>query len=153
MRPKARGTITLRSPDPHAPPVISHRLLDSDDDVEQLAEGLALARRIVAAPAFARYITGEVRPGAAADTHEALVGFARMAAFPMYHPVGTCKVGQDEMAVVDPHLAVRGVSGLWVCDASVMPSLPQGNTNATAIMIGEKGSDLVKGALGNQAAA
>jgi choline dehydrogenase len=153
MRPQARGIITLRSPDPYAPPVISHRLLDSDDDLDQLAEGLALARRIVAAPAFARYITDEVRPGAALDSHEALKAFARMAAFPMYHPVGTCKIGQDEMAVVDPNLAVRGVSGLWVCDASVMPSLPQGNTNATSIMIGEKGSDLVKAALGNRAAA
>jgi choline dehydrogenase len=149
MRPKARGTITLRSADPHDAPVIRHQLLADDDDLEQLVEGLLFARRIVAQPALAPFVTGEVRPGAALGTREALAGFARMAAIPMYHPVGTCKIGEDAMAVVDADLRVHGIDGLWVADASVMPTLPSGNTNATAIMIGDKGAEHVKQALTN----
>ena len=149
MRPKSRGTIRLRSADPGDPPVITHQLLGDPDDMEQLVEGMHFARRIFAQPAIAPFITGEVRPGPPFQTDEALRGFLRMASIPFYHPVGTCRIGDDAMAVVGPDLKVHGVDGLWVCDASVMPTLPAGNTNATAIMIGEKGSDLVRGAVSN----
>ena len=149
MRPKARGTVTLRSADPHDAPVIRHRLLDDDDDLEQLIEGIQFARRIVEQPALRSVVTGEVRPGAPLATREALREFARMAAFPMYHPVGTCRIGTDQTSVADPDLRVHGIDGLWVADASVMPSLPSGNTNATAIMIGDKGADHVLRTLTN----
>ena len=143
MRTSHRGSITLRSADPLAPPVISHRLLGSDDDVEQIVEGIAIARRIMAASPIAQFVTNEVRPGVDLTDPEALRGYVRAASIPLYHPVGTCRMGRDDMAVVDPVLRVHGIDGLWVADASVMPSLPAGNTNATALMIGDKGADHV----------
>ncbi|MEO6388072.1 MAG: FAD-dependent oxidoreductase [Croceibacterium sp.] len=145
MRPETRGQISLRSADPDAPPLIEHRLLGSEEDAVQLVEGLEIARRIMAQPAIAPHVTAEIRPGAAADNPQALRGYVGAAAFPMYHPVGTAKMGaaDDLMAVVGPDCAVRGIAGLWVVDASIMPTIPQGNTNATAIMIGERASDLV----------
>ena len=151
MRPSHRGRITLRSADPLAPPVLDHRLLGSDDDVEQIVEGIELARRIMAEPAIARFVTAEVRPGAALATREQLRDYVRLASISLYHQVGTCRIGKDEMAVVDPDLRVRGLTGLWVADASVMPSLPAGNTNATAIMIGDKGAAHVLGSISNEA--
>jgi choline dehydrogenase len=146
VRPKSRGTVELRSSDPFAAPVIRHQLLGDSDDLEQLAEGIELARGFVAQPALAGLVTEEVRPGPGL-TGEALRNYCRLAAIPMYHPVGTCRMGTDADAVVDPDLKVRGVQGLWVADASVMPTLPAGNTNATAIMIGDKGAEHVLGAL------
>jgi choline dehydrogenase len=155
MRPASRGRVALRSPDPHAPPLIEHRLLGSEDDAAQLVEGLRIARRIMAQPAIARDVTGEVRPGAAAVSDEALRGYVGAATIPMYHPVGTARMGAagDPLAVVHPDCAVRGVEGLWVADASIMPTIPQGNTNATSIMIGERASDLVLAAVRQRAAA
>ena len=145
MRPNSRGRISLRSADPDAPPLIEHRLLGDDDDAAQLVEGLEIARRIMAQPAIAPHVKAEIRPGAAADSREALAGYVRAATIPMFHPVGTAKMGSkdDPTAVVGPDCAVRGVAGLWVVDASIIPTIPQGNTNATAIMIGERASDLV----------
>ncbi|MCJ2181802.1 GMC family oxidoreductase N-terminal domain-containing protein [Novosphingobium sp. 1949] len=149
MRPSSRGRITLRSPDPLAPPVIAHRQLGSDDDIEQIVEGIAIARRIMAASPMAAQVTGEVRPGVPLQAPEALREYVKLASIPLYHPVGTARMGasDDLMAVVDADLAVHGVEGLWVADASVFPSLPAGNTNATAIMVGDKGSDHVLKAL------
>ena len=147
-RPQSRGTLTLRSPDPLAPPVINHRLLGVEDDAVQIAEGIEIARQIMAQPAVAKYVTSEVRPGRDV-TGEALVGYVHLASIPLYHPVGTCRMGTDSAAVVDPDLKVKGLDGLWVCDNSVMPTLPVGNTNATALMIGDKGSDHVLHALKN----
>ncbi|WP_126172392.1 GMC family oxidoreductase [Altericroceibacterium xinjiangense] len=145
MRPGSRGRITLRGNDPDAPPVIEHQLLGDEDDVQQLIEGLQIARKIMAQPAIAPHVKGEVRPGEALDSPAALEPYVRAATIPMYHPVGTAKMGaaDDPMAVVGPDLRLRGIKGLWVADASVMPTIPAGNTNATAIMIGEKASDLV----------
>lgn len=140
MRPSHRGTIRLRDADPLSPPVIDHQMLGGDDDVEQLCEGFELARRIMAQPAIAAQVGGEVRPGEALATREQLREYVRLASIPLYHPVGTCRIGGGDDAVVDAGLAVRGVEGLWVADASVMPSLPSGNTNATSIMIGDKGA-------------
>jgi choline dehydrogenase len=144
-RPKSRGAVSLRSADPDAPPRIEHQLLGDDDDAAQLIEGLEIARRIMAQPAIAPHVTGEIRPGVAADTREALTGYVRAATIPMFHPVGTARMGaaDDPLAVTGADCAVRGVAGLWVADASIMPTIPQGNTNATAIMIGERASDLV----------
>ena len=147
-RPQSRGTLTLRSADPLAPPVIRHELLGVEDDAVQIAEGVEVARQIMAQPQVAKYVTSEVRPGRGV-TGEALLGYVHLASIPLYHPVGTCRMGSDAEAVVDPDLKVKGVDGLWVCDASIMPSLPVGNTNATAIMIGDKGSDHVLHALKN----
>jgi len=145
MRPEARGRISLRSADPDAPPVIEHRLLGEAEDKAQLIEGLKIARKIMAQAAIAGEVTGEVRPGAAADSDEALAGYVGLATIPMFHPVGTAKMGavDDPAAVVGPDCAVIGTRGLWVADASIMPTIPQGNTNATSIMIGERASALV----------
>lgn len=149
MRPSHRGHIELRSDDPFAPPVIHHRQLGNDDDIEQIVEGIGIARDIMRQSPMARFIKSEVRPGAPLSTPEQLRDYVKMASIPLYHPIGTAKIGRadDPMAVVDPDLKVIGLEGLWVADASVMPSLPAGNTNATAIMIGDKGSDHVLKAL------
>ncbi|WP_184475212.1 GMC family oxidoreductase N-terminal domain-containing protein [Rhizorhapis suberifaciens] len=145
MRPKNRGRITLRSADLLAPPVIAHQQLSSEDDIDQIIEGIAIAREILEQPAVAPFIKSELRPGAGMTDPAQLRDYVRMASIPLYHPVGTAKMGRqdDRMAVVDADLKVIGLEGLWVADASIMPTLPQGNTNATAIMIGDKGSDHV----------
>jgi choline dehydrogenase len=141
-RPKSRGRITLRANDPVASPVIRHELLGGDGDLERLARGIEIGRELLAQPALARYILEETRPGPS-NTQSTLRSYIQRAAIPLYHPVGTCRMGQDALAVVDPDLRVHGVAQLWVADASVMPTLPVGNTNATAIMIGDKGADHV----------
>ena len=105
-----------------------------------------MARDLLTQPALAPHILEEIRPEPSI-TGAALRSYAQRAAIPLYHPVGTCRMGQDDLAVVDPGLRVHGISQLWVADASVMPTLPIGNTNATAIMIGDKGADHVLGAL------
>jgi choline dehydrogenase len=155
MRPQSRGRLSLRSPDPDAAPLIEHRLLGEEDDAAQLVEGLEIARRIMAQPAIAPHVTAELRPGRAADSREALRGYVGAATIPMFHPVGTAKMGaaDDPLAVVGPDCALRGIDGLWVADASIMPTIPQGNTNATAIMIGERASDLIREAVQQPAAA
>ena len=151
-RPQSRGTLTLRSADPLDPPVIRHQLLGVEDDVEQLAEGLEIARQIMEQPQIKPYVTSEVRPGKDV-TGKVLRDYCHLASIPLYHPVGTCRMGSDADAVVDPDLKVKGVDGLWVADCSVFPALASGNTNATAMMIGDKGSDHVLGAIKNAAAA
>jgi len=139
-RPEGRGRVSLRSARPEDPPVIRHCLLGSDGDVERIARGVEIAREILSQPAIAGSIELELRPGRDV-TGAALRDYVRAASVPLYHPVGTCRMGSDPASVVDPDLRVRGVEGLWIADASVMPRLPIGNTNATAIMIGEKASD------------
>jgi choline dehydrogenase len=148
-RPQSRGAISLRANDPDAPPLIEHRLLGHEDDAQQLVEGLEIARKIMAQPAIAGEVRSEIRPGAAADSREALRGYVGAATIPMFHPVGTAKIGapDDPLTVVTPDCRLRGIDGLWVADASIMPTIPQGNTNATAIMIGERASDLVLAAV------
>ncbi|WP_245978832.1 GMC family oxidoreductase [Aurantiacibacter xanthus] len=157
MRPRSRGRITLAGPDPALPPLIRHELLGDPQDVDEMVDGIEFARRIMEQPAIAGAITGEVRP-ALAPEHQtadrtAMRDYVRGAVSSFYHQIGTCKMGSDAMAVVDPELKVRGLEGLWVADASVMPAMPSGNTNATAIMIGEKGSDHVLRAIGNRPSA
>ncbi|MGX7896061.1 GMC family oxidoreductase [Tsuneonella sp. HG222] len=151
-RPGSRGRISLRSADPSEPPVIQHQLLGDPADIEKLSRGVEIGREILNQPAIAPYIIEELRPGPAVQAAD-LPEYLRAASIPLYHPAGTCRMGQDSDAVVDPDLKVHGVDGLWVADASVMPTLPIGNTNATAIMIGDKGADHVLKSLRRNAAA
>ncbi|MEX1147995.1 MAG: GMC oxidoreductase, partial [Sphingomonadales bacterium] len=142
-RPETRGTITLGSADPMAAPVINHSLVGSDRDMQTMIRGCRMTRRIMESPAFARFSEGERWPGKDVQTDSEWEAFIRQNAFLMYHPVGTARMGVDAMAVVDARLRVRGVTGLRVADASIMPTVPSANTNAPAIMVGEKASDLI----------
>ena len=144
MRPRARGQIQLRSGSSQDKPLIKHQLLGNADDVNELLEGFHLARKIIQQDVFKPYLVEELFPGQHVKSNEELEALTRERAFPMYHPIGTCKMGSDDMAVVDQNLKVKGMDNLWVADASIMPTLPSGNTNATVIMIGEKASDLIK---------
>jgi choline dehydrogenase len=153
LRPKSRGFIALESADPRAHPRIEANYLAEAEDLEQLLRGLKLARRILAAAPFDPYRGDELRPGPGVDDDDALREFIRQRAETIYHPVGTCRMGSDARAVVDPQLRVQGVEGLRVVDASVMPTLVGGNTNAPTIMIAEKAADLILAEAHERAAA
>jgi choline dehydrogenase len=143
LRPQSRGEIRLGSTDPLAAPVIDPNYLASDYDLKILIDGIRRGREILAAPAFKPYLGEERLPGLALQSDAELTEFIRASAETEYHPVGTCKMGSDPMAVVDERLRVRGIDRLRVIDASIMPTLVSGNTNAPAIMIAEKGADLM----------
>jgi choline dehydrogenase-like flavoprotein len=143
LRPESRGSLTLRSRDPAAPPVIYPNYLSAPADLAALIEGVRTVRRLVAADAFAPYRGDEVWPGAHLLDEEALGDFIREKCESLYHPVGTCKMGADSMAVVDERLRVRGLEGLRVADASIMPTIVGGHTHAAAVMIGEKAADMI----------
>lgn len=143
LRPASRGSIELASADPKSAPRIRANYLSAPGDLEVLREAVRLARRIARTPPLADLIREEFSPGAAADDDNALDAFIRGTAVTIFHPVGTCAMGCGEDAVVDHELRVRGVKGLRVIDASIMPTLVSGNTNAAAVAIGEKGADLV----------
>ena len=138
LRPQSRGYLALRSADPSEPPVMQPNYLETEYDRELMLECVKLSREIFAQPAFAHYVGPELYPGADQQSDEALAAFVRRKAETVYHPVGTCKMGRDELAVVDPSLRVRGLQALSVVDASIMPTLVSGNTNAPTIMIAEK---------------
>jgi choline dehydrogenase len=143
LRPEARGTVQIKSPDPLAPPAIRFNFLRSREDVRALTAGMRLARRISRQPALAGYVAEEVLPGAQVDTDAEFEAAIRQFGLSNLHPVGTCHMGADDAAVLDPRLRVRGVGHLRVVDASVMPSVPAGNTNAPTIMIAEKASAMI----------
>jgi choline dehydrogenase len=143
LHPKSRGSVELRSTDPLEPPLIQPNFLQHENDKRTLLQGLKMAMAVADAPAFRSVSEGLHHP-LRSSTDESLMNHIRKSLETLYHPVGTCKMGQDQMAVVDERLEVRGVSGLRVVDASIMPTIISGNTNAPAIMIGEKGADLVK---------
>ena len=151
LRPKSRGELLLSGPDPAEPPIIRARYLSDPDDLEPLVRGVRLGRRILAAKAFDSCRGEEIYPGAAVDdSDEALRTFIRSKAETIYHPVGTCKMGnaaRDPLAVVDNVLRVHGFDGLRVVDASIMPTLVGGNTNAPTIMVAEKATDLIRAAV------
>jgi choline dehydrogenase-like flavoprotein len=149
LRPRSRGQVRLRSADPFAPPEIDPNYWAEPYDLEMSLRGLLWTREIASKPALAKHIRREHLPGPDVRTREELEAYARRFGKTDYHPVGTCKMGVDAMAVVDPQLRVRGIDGLRVADSSVMPRLISSNTNAASIMIGEKASDLI---LGNRAA-
>ena len=143
--PKSRGEVRLRSGDPFAAPAMDPHYLEDPRDLEFLLRSMEIVREIMSSKPIAPYIKSEVKPGADVRSRDELSAHVRLFGKTVYHPVGTCKMGVDEMAAVDPELRVRGVEGLRVADASIMPSIVGGNTNAPAIMIGEKAADLIKG--------
>jgi len=143
LRPKSLGRMTLRSSDPQAPPRIDLNFLSHPDDRKTLVNGIRLARKILAAPAFDDYRGAELNPGEDAQSDDEILARAKEKLGLVYHPVGTCKMGHDDMAVVDDQLRVHGLEGLRVVDASIMPTLIGGNTNAPVMVIAEKASDLI----------
>jgi choline dehydrogenase len=147
LNPRSRGAVTLRSADPAAKPRILTNSLTEPEDVAALLAGTRLAREIAAAPPFAEVLGRELLPGPDVITDADLEDDLRRRVDLLYHPVGTCRIGSDADAVVDPELRVRGVEGLRVIDASVMPTVPSGNTNAPTIAVAERGADLLRGAL------
>jgi len=144
LRPSSRGSVRIKSPDPMAPPAMVFNYLSTNYDRAIMVAGARLTRRLAATRSFAPYIFEEYRPGSAVETDADIVGAVRDAGTTGFHPVGTCRMGRDERSVVDPRLRVRGVAGLRVIDASVMPTLVSGNTNAGTIMIAEKAADMIR---------
>ena len=143
-RPDSRGTIMARSADPLERPAIRPNYLSTSSDIGVLLAGIGQARRIFAAPALNRYSAAEMMPGADRQTEQQLNDFLHRDGTNLHHPVGTCRMGEDPMAVVDFRLRVHGIAGLRVIDASIMPAVTTGNTNAPTIMIGEKGAALIR---------
>ena len=143
VRPHSRGAITLRSADPFDAPNILFNYLTASEDARAMIEGIRIIRRIFAAPPMAPHVLAEATPGPATQSDEQILAYLRQNAQAMYHPVGTCKMGHDPMAVVGDRLRVHGVEGLRVVDASIMPNIVSGNTNAPTIMIAEKAADMI----------
>jgi len=143
MRPESKGHIHITSSDPRRPPAINFNFLSAAVDGELTVRAVRIARAIMTAKVLAPLQISEDAPGRDRQTDDEILDWVKGAAETTYHPVGTCKMGTDPMAVVDPRLRVHGIAGLRVADASIMPTLTSGNTNAPAIMIGEKASDLV----------
>ncbi len=143
LRPLSAGSIHIRGADPTAPPAIRPRYLEHEEDARRLVAGMRLARAIVENPAFDALRAHELVPGPDVRTDDEFLDYARRNGDTSYHPVGTCRMGADPMAVVDHRLRVHGLAGLRVVDASVMPSMVSGNTNAASMMIGEKGAAIV----------
>lgn len=143
LRPASRGTVRLANADPLTAPRIDANYLSDERDLEALVRGLKHARAVLAQPAFAAHRGAEMEPGAEVQDDEQIRAYIRAKAETVYHPVGTCRMGRDAMAVVDPRLRVHGIEGLRVVDASVMPTLIGGNTNAPTTMIAERAADLI----------
>jgi choline dehydrogenase len=143
LRPESRGSLRIRSADPAAPPEIRVNYLSTETDRAANVEGLKILRKILSAPALKPYVIEEVDPGARVVSDAELLNFCRARGSTIYHPTSTCRMGNDPLAVVDQRLCVRGIEGLRVVDASIMPDLVSGNTNAAVIMIAEKASDMI----------
>ena len=144
LRPESRGWVRIRSPDPKAAPTIKPNYLSTARDRKVAAEAIRLTRRICAAPALARFAPQEFKPGPEITDDEGLARAAGDIGTTIFHPVGTAKMGRDDMAVVDERLRVHGIDGLRVVDASVMPTITSGNTNAPTMMIAEKAADMIR---------
>ena len=145
MQPDARGTVRLRSPEPFAPPAIRFNFLKTDYDKRAIATGMRMLRQIARQPALSPYIAEELLPGRDVVTDADFEADTRARGFSNMHAVGTCRMGEDSTAVVDPRLRLRGINGLRVVDASIMPLIINGNTNAPTIMIAEKAAEMVLG--------
>lgn len=143
LRPTSTGSIHAASADPKSPPKIRPNFLSTDEDRAALVEGMRIARRIVEQPAMARYVSAELNPGPQVQSYDEWLHFARLNGQTIYHPIGTCRMGEDDAAVVDSRLRVRGVQNLGVVDASVMPAMVSGNTQAAVMMVAEKGADML----------
>jgi choline dehydrogenase len=146
LRPESRGSVTLRSRDPTAAPSIRPNYLAAPADLATLIAGLRYARRLVDTDALAPYRGAEVWPGSGTTADDALAQFIREKSETLYHPVGTCRMGGDSLGVVDANLRVRGLEGLRVADASIMPTIIGGHTHAPAVMIGEKAAEMIRAA-------
>ena len=146
LRPKSRGSVTLSSADPFAAPLIDPNFLAERSDLDVLVRGFKAMRRILGQPALAGHGARELAPSATAKSDAEIEAFIRGHADTIYHPVGTCRMGSGPLDVVDAELRVRGIAGLRVVDASIMPSIVSGNTNAPTIMIAEKAADMIKAA-------
>jgi choline dehydrogenase len=144
LRPESRGFIRIRDADPRSAPAIKPNYLSTAGDRQVAADALRLTRRIVGQPALQRYSPEELKPGEDAQSDEELARAAGDIGTTIFHPVGTCKMGRDGDAVVDERLRVHGLGGLRVVDASIMPTITSGNTNAPTIMIAEKAADLIR---------
>ena len=144
VRPDSRGTIMAQGASPSMPPIITPNYLSDPNDVRVLIAGMRFTRRIFSSPAIAQHSVIETLPGPHVTSDEGLLNYAREYGNTIYHPVGTCRMGQGPLAVVDDRLRVHGVGGLRVIDASIMPTLTTGNTNAPTIMIGEKGAAMIR---------
>ena len=143
MRPESKGSIHVTSSDAKRPPAIAFNFLSSPVDAEVTVRAVRIARAVMTAPALADLQVSELAPGTSRSADDELLDWVISAAETTYHPVGTCKMGADPMAVVNSQLRVHGVAGLRIADASIMPTLTSGNTNAPSIMIGEKAADMV----------
>jgi choline dehydrogenase-like flavoprotein len=143
LRPTSRGWVRIKSPDPDTAPEIRLNYLSTPEDQRVAAVSMRITRHIMAARALARYAPEEWRPGPDVDSDAALVKAAGDLGTTIFHPVGTCRMGHDDDAVVDDRLRVRGIEGLRVIDASIMPRITSGNTNAPTYMIAERGAELV----------
>jgi choline dehydrogenase len=143
LRPESRGSLRIKSADPTAPPEIRINYLATETDRTANVEGLKLLRKILAAPALKPFVVEEAEPGAKVSSDAELLAFCRQRGSTVYHPTSTCRMGNDPLAVVDQRLRLRGLEGLRIVDASVMPDLVSGNTNAPVIMIAEKASDMI----------
>ena len=143
LRPESRGTVRIKSADPKAAPAIQPRYLSAAKDRAAMVAGLRALRQVLAAPALAPFIETEHDPGSACASDDDLLDFARRKGSTVYHPTSTCRMGSDPAAVVDARLNVHGIENLRIVDASVMPALVSGNTNAAVIMIAEKGADMI----------
>jgi len=146
LRPRSRGSVKLASKDPLAAPLIDPNFLGDRDDMDRMVRGFKLARRILAQPALAALGGRELEASIQAQSDAQIEQFIRDHADTIYHPVGSCRMGNGSLDVVDAQLRVRGLQGLRVVDASIMPSVVSGNTNAPVIMIAEKASDMIKAA-------
>jgi len=144
LRPRSRGSIHLRSRDPLTPPAIRPRFLSDASDVATLVAGVRIARRIIQSPEMDRYRHAELLPGDGVESAEDIVEYVRSHGDTSYHPVGTCRIGTDSLAVVDPRLRVHGIARLRIVDGSVMPQMISGNTNAATLMIAEKGAAMIR---------
>ena len=143
MRPESKGNVHITAADPRKPPAINFNFLSSPPDAELTVRAVRIAREIMTAPAMAPLQMSEIAPGADRTTDDEILDWVRNAAETTYHPVGTCKMGSDPKAVVDSQLRVHGITALRIADASIMPTLTSGNTNAPSIMIGEKAAEML----------
>jgi len=145
LQPRSVGSVTLRSPNPLEPPAIDPRYLTdpSGQDVRTLLDGLRLARRVLMQEPLASFVAEELLPGEHARSDDDLLAHLRARSQTLYHPVGTCRMGSDPLAVVDAELRVRGIERLRVADASVMPRLPSGHTNWPTVMVAERAAELI----------
>jgi choline dehydrogenase len=143
LRPSSRGFVRVRSADPREAPAIQYNFLSTEDDRRTAVDGLKLTRKLIRTDAMKPFVLAEHTPGRRAVSDEDWLDYAREVGGTVYHPTSTCRMGQDPLAVVDEHLRVRGVAGLRVVDASIMPNVVSGNSNAATVMIAEKAADLI----------